>query len=486
MEKALGGNGAACAVGAHPPKISLAFTFRLAGDVFAFLFGDREERLSASDRAGLKARRMAVALLTAVLTEKRAFDEAFEKLASDDRYADLEPRDRGFARAIAAVTLRRKGQLSEIVKRFIEKPLPEQRGRLDAILLCAAAQLVFLKSPPHAVINLSVFQVRDDHQARRFSRLANAVLRRISEQGATIASLQDERALNTPPWLWDRWVDTYGLDEAGRIGAQHLAEPPLDLTVKSDAQGWAQKFGGVVLPTGSVRFAPKGRIEDMDSFSDGEWWVQDAAATLPAKLLGDVKGLRVADLCAAPGGKTAQLAHAGAKVTAVDVSPKRLERLGANLKRLRLDAETVAADVVSWRPETAFDAVLLDAPCTATGTIRRNPDIPYLKKPTDVEELARLQQNMLANAVEMLRPGGTLVYCTCSLEEEEGPAQLAQLLASHRGLKLAPISAEEIGGRGEWIDTQGALRTLPHYLQLSDPDLSGMDGFYAARLVKAV
>ena len=451
----------------------------------SFLFGPREERLSAADRAGLKARRMAVDLLTAVLADRRPFDEAFERFAADARYADLEPRDRAFARAIAAVTLRRKGQLSEIVKRFIEKPLPDQRGRLDAILLCAAAQLIFLKSPPHAVINLSVFQVSEDNRARRFSRLANAVLRRISEQGAGIAALQDEAMVNTPEWLWERWGNFYGAEEAARIGAQHLSEPPLDLSVKSDGQGWADKLGGIVLPTGSVRFAPKGRIEEMHGFDEGEWWVQDAAASLPAKLLGDVRGRTVADLCAAPGGKTAQLAHAGAKVTAVDVSAKRLERLAGNLARLKLSAETIAADAVNWRPDAAFDAVLLDAPCSATGTIRRHPDIPYLKRPSDIVELAKLQQAMLSNAVDMLRPGGVLVYCTCSLEEEEGPAQVTRLLAERADLKLDPISPEEIGGHSEWIDGQGALRTLPHYLQLSDPDLSGMDGFYAARLMKA-
>jgi 16S rRNA (cytosine967-C5)-methyltransferase len=240
----------------------------------------------------------------------------------------------------------------------------------------------------------------------------------------------------------------------------------------------------VVLPTGSVRVAAKGRIEELDGFADGEWWVQDVAAALPAKLLGKVEGLRVADLCAAPGGKTAQLAAAGAKVTALDVSAKRLERLSANMQRLKLEAETVAADALSWEPSEPFDAVLLDAPCTATGTIRRHPDIPYLKRASDIEELARLQQNMLSNAAAMLKPGGTLIYCTCSLEEEEGAAQVARLLGARSDLRPAPVAPEEIGGRSEWLDSDGALRTLPHYLQLSDPDLSGMDGFYAARLVK--
>ncbi len=440
--------------------------------------------MTADDRAGLLARQMAVALLSAVLNDRRPFDEAFERLAGEEPFAALEPRDRAFARAIAATTLRRKGQLAEIVKRFIEKPLPDKRGRLDAILLSAAAQLIFLKSPPHAVINLSVFQVSADQQARRFSKLANAVLRRISEQGTALAAGQDAGRLNTPDWLWRSWSETYGAEDAERIAAQHLREPPLDLTVKSDAEAWAARLGGVVLPTGSVRLAAKGRIEELAGFGEGEWWVQDTAASLPARLLGDVRAVRVADLCAAPGGKTAQLAHAGARVTAVDISAKRLKRVADNLARLKLDAEIVAADVLNWQPDAPFDAVLLDAPCSATGTIRRNPDIAHLKRPSDVIELAKLQENMLGCALSMLKPGGVLVYCACSLEAAEGPAQIAALLASRGDVRLSPIAPEEFGGRAEWIDRHGALRTLPHDLQLSDPDLSGMDGFYAARVVK--
>ncbi len=440
--------------------------------------------MSAESRAGLVARRLAVDLITAVMADKRPFDESFERLATNERFAAMEPRDRAFARAIAATTFRRKGQLAEIVKHFIEKPLPERRGRLDAILLSAAAQLVFLKTPPHAVINLAVFQVREDQQARRFSRLANAVLRRISEQGAAIASQQDAGRLNTPDWLWQSWSEAYGAEDAARIAEQHLCEPPLDLTVKSDAEDWARRLGGVVLPTGSVRLAAKGRIEELEGFAEGAWWVQDAAASLPARLLGDVRGKRVADLCAAPGGKTAQLAHRGAEVTAVDVSAKRLERLKANLARLKLEAETVAADVLDWQPPAPFDAVLLDAPCTATGTIRRHPDIPYLKRASDVVELAQLQDKMLGKALDMLAPHGVLVYCTCSLELAEGPAQIEKLLRRRSDLRLAPVAPEEVGGRAEWLDDTGALRTLPHFLQLSDPDLGGMDGFYAARVVK--
>ncbi len=457
----------------------------MAADVFgSLLFGPSEDRLSADDRAGLNARRLAVNLLTDVLTQHRPFDEAFDQLAASERFAELAPRDRAFAWAIAATALRRRGQLAAIVENFIDKPLPEKRGRLDAILLCAAAQLVFLKSPPHAVINLAVFQVRDDPQARRFRRLANAVLRRISEKGAAIALGQDAARLNTPDWLWERWLEAYGDEEAERIAAQHLGEPALDLTVKSDADGWARRLGGIVLPTGSVRLAAKGRIDELAGFAGGEWWVQDTAASLPARLLGDVRGKRVADLCAAPGGKTAQLAHAGAEVTAVDVSETRLKRLEENLARLSLTARTIAVDILTWEPDEPFDAVLLDAPCSATGTIRRHPDIPCLKRAADIAQLAELQNKMLEKALAILKPGGLLVYCTCSLEAPEGRDQIAGLLKRRSDVMVLPVEPEEIGGRAEWLDLQGALRTLPYYLQLSDPDLSGMDGFYAARIMK--
>lgn len=440
--------------------------------------------MSASEKAGLKARRLAAELIAAVLADRRPFDDTFERLTAHSDFAGLDPRDRAFARAIAATVLRRKGQLAEIVKHFIEKPLPERRGKLDAILLAATAQLVFLKTPPHAVINLAVFQVREDREARRFSRLANAVLRRVCEQGAALAAAQDAARLNTPGWLWRSWTESYGEEEAQRIALQHLGEPPLDLTVKSNSEEWARKLGGVVPPTGGVRLKAKGRIDELEGYAEGEWWVQDAAASLPARLLGDVRGKRVADLCAAPGGKTAQLAFAGGRVTAVDISAKRLERLRDNLARLRLEAETVEADVLDWTPDEAFDAILLDAPCAATGTIRRHPDIPHLKTALDVRELAVLQRAMIAASLDRLKPGGVLVYCTCSLQPEEGPEQIARLLAERKDVALQPVEPEEIGGRAEWLDGQGALRTLPQYMQLSDPDLSGMDGFYAARVVK--
>ena len=257
-----------------------------------------------------------------------------------------------------------------------------------------------------------------------------------------------------------------------------LVEAPLDLTVKSDPQHWAELMEGRVLPSGSVRFQPKGRIEALPGYDAGEWWVQDVAAALPARLLGDIAGLRVADLCAAPGGKTAQLVQAGASVVAVDSSIHRLELLKQNLSRLGLEASVVASDAAQWQPDERFDAVLLDAPCSSTGTIRRHPDIPYLKTAKDIEILAGLQARLLDRAASLLRPGGRLVYSTCSLEPEEGEAQIASLLVRNASLRLDPVDAAAIGAEQDWIAPSGVLRTFPSQLQLETPGMERHGRFF--------
>ena len=442
---------------------------------------------AAAERApaGLAARHAAVALLRAVLRDGRPLDEALERSSAGRAMAALESRDRAFARAIAATALRRKGQIDAVLARFLERGWPQRAGALTEILLAAAAQLLFLDTPPHAAVGLAVAQCQADAQASRYGKLANAVLRRVAGEGRAMAEAQDAPRLNTPDWLWRRWQATYG-EVARDIARAHLSEPALDLTVKADAQGWARRLGGVALATGSVRVAAKGPVEALEGFAEGVWWVQDAAAALPARLLGPVASARVADLCAAPGGKTAQLAHAGAHVTAVDLSKRRLARVGENLARLGLQAELVAADATSWRVPEPFDAVLLDAPCSATGTIRRHPDILHLKRPKDVAELAALQARLIDNALRLLKPGGRLVYCTCSLEPEEGWRQVETALGRHRQARLQPVQAAEIAGRTDWIDAHGCLRTLPHDLAIedhgSDAIMAGMDGFFAARL----
>jgi 16S rRNA (cytosine967-C5)-methyltransferase len=449
---------------------------------------DNQTRATESARmaqAGLPARRAAVELLLAVLVKKQALDDVLGRSPAVGWMLNLPQRDRALTRAIAATSLRRRGQIDRVLETFLERGLPQNSGTLYAILLSAAAQLIFLNIPAHAVIDLAVTLAQYDPRAKRYDKLANAVLRRIAKDGAAIAESLDAARVSTPDWLRSRWVANWGEERARAVASINLIEPPLDLTVKSDAGSWAERLSGRVLPTGSVRLLPKGRIEQFEGYDEGAWWVQDTAATLPARLLGEVAGKRVADLCAAPGGKTAQLALAGAAVTAVDQSETRLKLLRTNLARLGLEATVIAADAASFKPEERFDAVLLDAPCSATGTIRRHPDIPYLKSAEDIEVLAGLQARLLDNAANLLKPGGTLVYSTCSLEPEEGEAQIASLLVRNQGLRLDPISPAEIFGHKEWIANSVSLRTFPDELKLDTPEWSGMDGFFAARLVRS-
>jgi 16S rRNA (cytosine967-C5)-methyltransferase len=432
-------------------------------------------------QVGLPARRAAAELLAAVLVKGQALDNVLGRSLETGGMFNLPPRDRALARAIVGTSLRRRGQLDHVLASFLERGMPANAGLLYPILLSGAAQLIFLKTPPHAAIDLAVRLAQGDPRARRYDKLVNAVLRRVARDGTRMAESLDAARVNTPDWLWTRWVNYWGAARAERIGAAHLVEPPLDLTVKSEAAGWAARLSGRLLPTASVRLLPKGRIEELDGFGAGAWWVQDAAAALPARLLGDVRGKRVADLCAAPGGKTAQLALAGASVVAVDASETRLKRLTANLDRLGLAVTPVMADAATWQPEERFDAILLDAPCSSTGTIRRHPDIPYVKSPQDIAALALLQARLLDNAAALLKAGGTLVYSTCSLEPEEGEAQIAALLVRNPGLALDPIRPEEMFGKAEWL-AGGCLRTFPFGLDLGTPEWSGMDGFFAARL----
>lgn len=420
--------------------------------------------------------------LASILDAGRPLDEAFDGAAA--KTPDIEPRDRALARLIVLTALRRKGELEAVIRSFLEKPLPADTGALPHILLVAAAQLLALDTPPHAAISLAVDQTRLDRKARRFDKLTNAVLRRVATSGKDVLTTVDAVEANIPAWLRERWTRAYGSETARAIAAASLREAALDLSVKADPAAWAERLGGALLPTGSVRLARTSRVEDLDGFVEGSWWVQDAAAALPARLFGPVAGRTVADLCAAPGGKTAELAAAGAKVVAVDQSPARLARLRQNLERLALQADIVAADVLAWEPDDTFDAVLLDAPCSATGTIRRHPDILHLKRKDDLAERTGLQRRMLEKAAALVKPGGLLVYCVCSLEPEEGPGQVAGFLADSDAFERVPVAAGEAGIDGAWITPEGDLRTLPHHLPHTDPAVSGMDGFYAARLRK--
>jgi 16S rRNA (cytosine967-C5)-methyltransferase len=437
-------------------------------------------------RQGLPARRLATELIACVLIDRKPLEHALAEAMARPDIASLAPRDRALARLLAATVLRRQGELEFVLNAFLERGPPDGGGALWPILLAGAAQLVALDMAPHAVVDLAVEQVRRDRKAHRFAKLTNAVLRRVAERGAELLAGQDRVRLNIPDWLWQRWSAAYGEETARRIAEASLREAPLDVSVKGDAPGWAERLGGRLLPTGSIRLEAQGRIEDLPGYADGQWWVQDAGAALVVRVAGDVAGKAVADLCAAPGGKTAGLAVAGATVTSVDVSAVRLRRLAANIARLHLSADVVEADAATWSPGHTYDAVLLDAPCTATGTIRRHPDILRLKRAEDVARMAALQRDMLANAARLVRLGGVLVYSTCSLEPEEGQRQIEAFLASEPAFERLALSAPEIGADPAWITPKGEVHSLPFHLPLEPAALSGIDGFFIARLRRSL
>lgn len=432
---------------------------------------------------GLAVRAVAVDLLAAALDRRQPFDALFDPVFGDAGWRALPERDRRLARAIVTTALRRHGETEAVLAGLIERP-PRRAGRLFRILEVAAVQVLHMEVPDHAAVSLAMEQVGADRDASHFKGLANAVLRRLAREREAILAAIDMPRRAVPDWLWSRWADAYGPDAAARIAAANLEEPALDLTVRGDPAAWAERLGGVVLPTGSVRLIQDGPVEAMAGFAEGAWWVQDAAAALPPRLLGDIAGKRVADLCAAPGGKTVALAAAGAAVTAVDISEPRLRRVSANLARLGLSADIVEADLLRWVPPAEpFDAILLDAPCSATGTIRRHPDIAWVKRPDDVAALADAQAQMIDRAVGWLAPGGVLVFSTCSIEPEEGEHQMARAIHRH-GLEIVPVAADEIGGLAECILPAGAVRTLPFHLAGATPRLSGLDGFFMMRLRK--
>jgi 16S rRNA (cytosine967-C5)-methyltransferase len=416
-----------------------------------------------------------------VLFRKRPLDELLDGPGALPGINLLGDRDRALMRRIVATVLRRLGSLRHLLSQLLDRGLPRDAPRAETALLIGAAQIFWLDVPDHAAVDLSVRLAQGDHRAARYSGLVNAVLRRCVREGPRILQGTAAQGLDVPQWLMRRWISAYGEARAYAIIEAIGHEPPLDLTVKSNPRAWAARLHGEALPTGTVRVPLCGPVTLLPGFAEGEWWVQDAAAALPARLFGDVTGRAVADLCAAPGGKTAQLAHAGARVTAIDRSANRVARLRENLSRLGLFAETVVADVTQWNGGP-FDGVLVDAPCMATGTLRRHPDIAWLKEESDLSALVAIQRALLAKAFDLVKPGGILVYCTCSLEPEEGEMMIAGFLTAESRAGRLPVTAAEVGGIAEFITPAGDLRTLPCHLPHADPNLGGLDGFYAARL----
>ena len=408
-------------------------------------------------------REAAFDLLGAVLDRRRPLEQALDALPA------MALRDRAAAHRLTAATLRRLGTLDAVLEPFLKKAPPDP---VRHVLRLGTAGLLLLDTPPHAAVATAVALSRG-RRLHAFAGLVNAVLRRVAEAGQAGLGELDGPRLDTPAWLWASWGDG-----ARAIALAHQREAPLDLTLRPGA---AVPEGGKMLPTGSVRFPAGTGVTPLPGFEQAAFWVQDAAAALPARLLAPQPGERIADLCAAPGGKTAQLTAAGAQVTALERDATRLARLRDNLRHWRLQAETIEADATTWQPPAPFDAVLLDAPCSATGTIRRHPDVPYLKRPRDIRALAEAQDRLLTAATVMLRPGGRLIYAVCSLQPEEGAPRIAAALA-RGGLRHDPFLPTELPGLPEAITDEGFLRTHPGLW----PDRDGMDGFFAARVVKSV
>ncbi len=418
---------------------------------------------------GLPARRAAHHLLMQITGEGRLMAE----LIAGGALADLPAEDRARAQRLATDALRGLDRADRMLKPYLKRPPPDHvmnALRLGVIELCGG-------EAAHGVVNAYVEIVGRNKRTQAMKGLTNAVLRKIAAEGPE--GWNTRPVPLTPGWLRQPLVAAWGREAVTGMEAAHFAGAPLDLTAKGDPEAVARAVGGSVLPTGSVRLAGAGQVSTLPGYDAGDWWVQDAAAAVPVKVLGDVSGLQILDLCAAPGGKAMQLAAGGATVTAVDMSERRMVRVEENLSRVGLQARTVVSDAFTFA-EQGFDAVLLDAPCSATGTIRRHPDLPYAKDGSEFGALIDQQTAMIDHALTLLKPGGRLVFCTCSLLPDEGEVQVEDALARHPGLAANPDALNILGIDPNWITPEGGLRLRPDYW----PDLGGMDGFYIAVLTK--
>ena len=408
-----------------------------------------------SDSAPADPRRCAADIIDRVLRQRRPLDEV---LAVYRALAQLDADDLRLTRALASGVLRHLGVIDALIRGALSAGWPDHRPRAVTAMRLGVLQLKFMRVADHAAVDTSVALVPPAQRG-----LVNAVLRRVVKDLAR----------------WAELLGVYGEATCRAIARAHLAEPPLDLTIKDgDAACWAAQLPGLALATGTVRVKVAGAVAELPGYDDGAWWVQDEAAALPARLLPVPAGGRVFDLCAAPGGKTAQLAARGLRVTAYDQSKARLTRLRANLKRLGLKAEIRQGDAGEIQPSTLPDAILLDAPCSSTGTIRRHPDVPWLKQPADIAALIDTQDRLLDHAATILPPGAVLLYCTCSLLPAEGEDRIAALLARRLELAIDPIDPTELADLTAALRADGTVRLLPHHRA----EQGGIDGFYIARL----
>ena len=440
-----------------------------------------KERMNTKSKPPADTPRIvAVRSLMAVTLKARPFDLALNEMAQE---ADLNARDRAFAFNLVMLSLRQLGGLKALMNSLVERGIPFEAKWTEAALITGLAQILLMRTADYAAVNETVDMIKNlSGKEKGFAGLVNAVLRRaVKEREKLITQLTATPENNLPEWLHKSWAATYGIETMRAVASSLTATPPLDITVRPDESidYWAETLGAKKLPTGSLRLTTAD-VPTLPGYDAGKWWVQDMAAAIPATLLGDIKDKHILDLCAAPGGKTMQLAAAGATVTAIDRSRNRLKRLTENLKRTKLEATTISADAAVYEPQTPVDHILLDAPCSATGTLRRNPDVLWTKGPQDVAKLADLQARILTHAFSLLPIGGTLIYCVCSLEAREGINQITDFLEREAAAKRMPITSVEVGGMNELITADGDMLCLPSYYM----DAGGMDGFFAARLTR--
>lgn len=438
------------------------------------------------DKPGLSSRQAASKLLSAIIDKKTSMDGLLDLKGGNPAYLDLSDQDRLLVKAILLSTLRNYQIIEKFLDHLLEKPLPTGAVSLRHILRIGAAQILYLDVPDHSAVDLAVEQANIDPRNRRFANLVNAILRRMAREKDKMLPKLGEKTAMLPDWYAKKLSKSYGFNRARKM-MQLMSQPaPIDITVKSDADLWAQKLGGTKLTDWSVRLDKlDGPLQSLEGFEDGDWWVQDLAASLPARLFGDLNGKRMIDLCAAPGGKTAQLILAGAEVTALDRSKSRLNRLNENLDRLKLSAHTEISRMEKYQTEDLFDMALLDAPCSSTGTIRRHPDVVWTKNEEDIAYLAGVQKGLLDHAITLLKPGGLIVFSNCSLEPEEGEDMVAQYAADHQDkVELEPIDPALCPGFESAITENGFIRTTPDFSLNEDDRLQGADGFFAAKLRK--
>ncbi|MHA6689212.1 RsmB/NOP family class I SAM-dependent RNA methyltransferase [Devosia sp. A449] len=423
------------------------------------------------DPAGLKLRLVAAQRLKAVLGGDNFVPLNASELA--------DGRDRGLANRLITTALRRQGQLNFMIHTLLDKGMPGKSGSFEAVLRLSLAQLVFLPDlGAHSALFLAVEATKRDPKARHLSGLMNAVLRSAQANSAKFGMLSDD--LLIPDTFGDTWLDAYGEQAIDGFSSALLAGAALDLTLKSDDSALIEQLGAEPVIADTVRIEQRDRtVEALPGFAEGLWWVQDTASAIPARLLGAKPGGRVLDLCAAPGGKTAQLIKAGYQVTALDSDATRMERLKQNLARLDYSAETVVADAGKYVPEQRYDGVLLDAPCSATGTFRRHPEVIWHRSVGDVAGRVRLQRALFSNAFRCLEAGGVLVYCVCSLEPAEGEGQVDWALETLPELELWPVTAAELPGLEGAVTERGLVRTHPG--MAPGGKSGGMDGFFVAR-----